>query len=258
MIDFYFLQESKIICLNISDGTIRVWTQDSFDMKIQCFYLNEKCQYSALNAKDNVLVTNFNNMFLRIFSMNDNKFKNLGKVNIPENEISCFGMIFNNQGIILSTLQDKIFILDVQNWEVLNILFTEIDTINFNLPKNQFHKCIDTKSINPNKSLALFSFSDGTIVMLSIEKDNAKITSSVVDRFNMFEYHISKSDDVHIAELYKNLTKIRVIFIFLTKTNYISEAKFSRKYDNIIFGIHECLQFLYIRDFTTNEVSFKF
>ena len=152
-----------------------------------------------------------------MFSMNDNKFKNLGKVNIPENEISCFGMIFNNQGIILSTLQDRIYILDIQNWEVLNILFTEIDTTQFNLPKNQFYKSIDTKSINPNKSLALFSFSDGTIVLLNVEKDNARITSSVIDKFNMFEYHIKKSDDVHIAELYKNLTKIRVIFDNLDK-----------------------------------------
>ena len=99
----------------------------------------------------------------------------------------------------------------------MNILFTEIDTTQFNLPKNQFYKSIDTKSINPNKSLALFSFSDGTIVLLNVEKDNARITSSVIDKFNMFEYHIKKSDDVHIAELYKNLTKIRVIFDNLDK-----------------------------------------
>ena len=185
-----------------------------------------------------------------MFSMNDNKFKNLGKVNIPENEISCFGMIFNNQGIILSTLQDRIYILDIQNWEVLNILFTEIDTTQFNLPKNQFYKSIDTKSINPNKSLALFSFSDGTIVLLNVEKDNARITSSVIDKFNMFEYHIKKSDDVHIAELYKNLTKIRVIFDNLDKL-YLAGQILKE-----IFGIHECLQFLYIRDFKTNEVNF--
>jgi hypothetical protein len=142
--------------------------------------------------------------------MSENKFKNLGKVHIPENEINCFGMIFNNQGIVLSTLQDKMFILDVQNWEVLNILFTEVDTSTFNLPKNQYYKFIDTKNINQNKSLALFSFSDGSIVLLSLEKDNTRINANIVDRFNMFEYHISKSDDVHIAELYKNLTKIRV------------------------------------------------
>lgn len=147
--------------------------------------------------------------------MNDQNYKFLGKVNIPENEINCFGMIFNNQGIILSTLQDKMFILDVQNWDKLNILFTEIDTSTFNFPKNQFYKYIDTKNINQNKSLALFSFSDGSIMLLSIEKDNGRITTSVVDKFNMFEYHISKSDDVNIAELYKNLTKIRVFICLI-------------------------------------------
>lgn len=192
------------------DGTIRIWTQDTFDQKTQVLYLNEKCQNAVMNPNDNVLISNYNKVFLRLFSLNDSKFKPLGKVHIPENEINCFGLIFNNQGVVLSTLQDRMFVLDVQNWEILNILFTEIDTSTFNLPKNQFYKFIDTKNVNQSKSLALFSFSDGTIALLSFEKDNLRINVNVVDRFNMFEYHISKSDDVQIAELYKNLTKIRV------------------------------------------------
>jgi len=225
---------------------VRVWTQDTFDQKFQTLYLNEKCQSAVTNPNDNVLITNYNSMYLRIFSMNDQKYKHLGRVSIPENEINCFGMIFNNQGIVLSTLQDRMFILDVQNWDSLNILYTEVDTSTFNLPKNQFYKNISTKNINGTKSLATFAFSDGSIVTLSIEKDNTKINATVIDRFNMFEYHIAKSDDIQIAELYKNLTKLR--------TNYISEAKFSKKYENMIFGIHECLQFLYIRDYVGGEI----
>lgn len=144
--------------------------------------------------------------------MRDNKLKSLGKVILPENEINGFGLIFNSQGMILTTLQDKLFVFDVQNWEVLNILFTEIDTSSFNLPKNQFYKSIDTKNINSNKTLALFSFSDGTVCLISFEKDNGRITANLVDKFNMFEYHISKSDDTNISELYKNLIKTRVYF----------------------------------------------
>jgi hypothetical protein len=149
-------------------------------------------------------------MSLRLFNMKDNKFKSIGKVNLPENEINCFGLIFNSQGIVLTTLQDRLFVFDVQNWEVLNILFTEIETSLFNLPKNQFYKSIDTKNINPNKTLVLFTFSDGTVALLSFEKDNGKITANLIDKFNMFEYHISKSDDTNISDLYKSLIKIRV------------------------------------------------
>ena len=139
--------------------------------------------------------------------------KSLGIIKIPENDINCVQYIFNDQGYLVSTLQDKLFVLDVQNWEPLSVLFSEID--NDFMPKNQFFKFIDTKNISNEKSLALMAFSDGTCVVLAVEKNQGKVDSAIVDRFNMFEYHIAKSEDMQTAELYQNLTKFRV------KNNYL-------------------------------------
>lgn len=118
------------------------------------------------------------------------------------------GFIFNNTGLIITTLQDHVFILDIQNWDPLSILYTEID--NSFMPKNQFFSHIDTKMISETKSLCLLSFSDGTSTVLEVEKIQGRIQSKVIDKFCMFEYQIAKSEDADIVELYQNLTKYRV------------------------------------------------
>jgi len=121
------------------------------------------------------------------------------------------GFIFNNQGLIVTTLQDHVFIIDIQNWDPLSVLYTEID--NSFMPKNQFFSHIDTKHITENRSLCLLSFSDGTSTVLELEKVQGRIQSKVLDKFCMFEYQIAKSEDADIVELYQNLTKYRVIIL---------------------------------------------
>jgi len=188
------------------DGTVRAWTQDTFDQKFQFWKKNERCNSVILSNTESRGTILFNNNYLRVYNLET--LKSLGKIKIPDNNINCVQYIFNNQGFIVSTLEDRLFIFDIQNWEPLSVLFSEIE--NDFMPKNQFFKYIDSKNIDNNKSLALMSFSDGTCTVISVEKNLGKIESTIVDRFNMFEYHISKSEDVQTAELYQNLTKFRV------------------------------------------------
>lgn len=192
------------------DGTVRAWTQDSFDQKFQFWKKNEVCNSLIISQNEPRGTILFNNNYLRIYNLST--LKSLGKIKIPENDLNCVQYIFNDQGYIVSTLQNRVFILDVQNWEPLSILFSEIE--NDFIPKNQFFKYIDTKNITNTKSLALMAFSDGTCSVLSIEKGLGKVESVIVDRFNMFEYHIAKSEDPQTAELYQNLTKFRVNIYF--------------------------------------------
>lgn len=205
-------QNNEILLSCGDDGTVRCWTQDTFDQKFQFMKLNDtKCELALLNHADNMCIVNYDSSYLRIFNMGS--LKSVGKLKIPDHDINSFGFIFNYQGLIATTLQDKVFLFDIQNWDPLSVLYTEIS--NSFMPKNQFFKSIDAKHITPTRSLALMSFSDGTTCVIGVEKSKGKIETSIVDKFNMFEYHISKSDDVHIAEMYQNLTKFRVINIKL-------------------------------------------
>jgi hypothetical protein len=223
------------------DGTVRAWTPDSFDQKFQFMKINEKCENVYFNKNDNVAVALYESS-VRVFNLST--LKSLGQIKIPENDINIASYIFNNQGLFVSTTQDKLFVLFIQNWDPISVLFTEID--NSFIPVNQMSKYIDSKNLSIAKSLVTMSFSDGTVIVISVEKLDGKVDIAIIDRFNMFEYHISKSDDVITAELFKNLTKFR--------TNYISQVNFSKKYDDHLFCFHECLQFLYIRNYNTNEV----
>jgi len=192
------------------DGTVRAWTQDSFDQKFQFWKKNEICNSIILSNTEERGTILYNNNYLRVYNLAT--LKSLGKIKIPENDINCVQYIFNNQGFLVSTLQDRLFVLDVQNWEPMSLLFSEIN--NDFMPKNQFFKNIDTKSVSNNKSLALMAFSDGTCVVLSVEKNQGKVDSAIVDKFNIFEYHIAKSEDMQTAEMYHNLTKFRVKKLF--------------------------------------------
>lgn len=189
------------------DGTIRAWTQDTFDQKFQFWKKNDACNAVILSKNEHRGAILYNNNYIRVY--NFSTLKSLGKIKIPENDINCVQYIFNDQGFLISSLQDRLFVLDVQNWEPLSVLFSEIE--NDFMPKNQFFKYIDTKNISNNKSLALMSFSDGTCIVVEVEKNLGKVESTIVDKFNMFEYHITKSEDMQTAELYQNLTKFRVL-----------------------------------------------
>lgn len=196
------------------DGTVRCWTADTFDSKFQFIKINEKCTSSKLNPVDNILVNLYNNSYIRVYNMNT--LKSVGKIKIPENDINFFGFIFNYKGMIISTEQDKFFIVDIQNSEPLSVLYTEIKLTYENsiVPRNAFVKSIDTKNINQNKTYVTLSFSDGNVIVLSIEKIRGKIETAIVDRFNMLEYHNIKSEDVYIAELYQNMARVKVYNLF--------------------------------------------
>ena len=271
------------------DGTIRAWTLDSFDQKYEFNYFgkNERSEYIECNPKEGVAIvlfkifinpndsnmintnqttdksiTNINmgtnplnttknqfnpigiQTFLRIYNMS--KLKTLGKITIPENGvyISNFKLIFNGSGILVTTYQDKVYVLDFQNWDPISVLYTECN--NNYIPKNQQFKDIACLDINSHSSLCSMTFSNGTIILSNITKNQSKINMEIVDKFNLFEYHISKSEDLTTAELFKNLTKYR--------TNYHCSSLFSSSWENILFAYHECLQFLFLRNFNTKEI----
>lgn len=189
------------------DGTVRCWTQDTFDQKFQFMKINEsRCESALINPADNMCSAIYDSSYLRIYNMSN--LKSVGKLKIPDNDICLYNFIFNYQGLIVTTLQDKIFLFDVQNWDPLNVLYTEINN-NF-IPKNQFFKYMDSKNITSSKALTTISFADGTVLVLSISKSQGKIETNLVDKFNMFEYHILKSDDGNIKDMYQNLTKFKV------------------------------------------------
>lgn len=282
-------KEQLISCSD--DATIRAWTLDSFDQKYEfCYYgNNEKCDFIELNQKEGValvlfkiahnyidtnvvptstLVNNdlsFNNnplssnilntsqnqfnpqgiqTFLRVYNMG--KLKSLGKITLPESRIfiNNFKLIFNGNGVIVTTYQDKVFVLDIQNWDPLSVLYTETNS-NY-MPKNQQFKNIDSFDVNSHHTICSMSFSNGTIVVINVIKVQTKIETEIIDKFNLFEYHINKSEDLSTAELFKNLTKYR--------TNYITSGVFSRCWDGVIFCFHECLQFLFLRNYSNKEI----
>jgi WD40 repeat protein len=201
-----YLGLSILLNLNVfSDGSAKIWKENTFDQIYQ-FQFSDSCDSLIINHDENICAGLFNHTYLRFFDLNS--FKNLGKVFIHQNEVNCMGFIFKNQGLILTTLQDNVYVLDVQNWDPLSVLFTEIDKTF--MPRNQFFSNINTKHITDNLSLCLFSFSDGTVCVLEVEKIDNRITSKVIDKFCMFEYQIAKSEDADIVELYQNLTKYRV------------------------------------------------
>lgn len=205
---------------------------------------NNQVNQTILNTSQNQFNPQGIQTFIRVYNMA--KLKSLGKIILPENGIyiNNFKLIFNGNGVIVTTYQDKVFVLDIQNWDPLSVLYTETNSTF--MPKNQQFKHIDCLDINNNSSICSMAFSNGTIVIINIKKVNSKIETDIIDKFNLFEYHISKSEDLTTAELFKNLTKYR--------TDYISNADFSRNWDGVLFAFHECLQFLFLRNYNTKEI----
>lgn len=266
------------------DGTIRAWTLDSYDQKYEFCYFsrNQTCDQVEYNKDEGIAVvlfkvinpesdtkeqvTNYNERsmiqnsfnktqinpfnysniqtYLRIYNMN--KLKSIGKVSIPDQGIfiNNFKLIFNGRGIIATTYQDKVYVIDVQNWDPVSLLYSE--TIGDYIPKNQQFKHIACLNIDNSCSVCSMSFSNGSIILLKIFKNQGFVESAIMDKFNIFEYHMSKSDDINTAELFKNLTKF--------KTNYLCSSLFSNIYENYLYCFHESLQFLFIRNFSTKDM----
>ena len=226
------------------DGSVRCWTTDSYDQKYQLVKLDNVPESCMINHKDNILVIHYESSYLKI--MNLSSLKSLGMVKIPDGDISHFHFLFNNQAILITTHQEKLFIIDVQNWEPLSLLHSELIPIPPSIPKNQYCKSLECKNITSEKAYAITSYSDGTVSTFLIEKISGKIEVTTIDTFNMIEIHMSKTDDNNIKEMYENLGKYR--------SDYMAGAKFSNHFDGVSLCFHECLQFLYIRNYLKNEM----
>ena len=50
------------------------------------------------------------------------------------------------------------------------------------------------------------------------------------------------------------MTKMLKFYNSNKQTNYICHAVFCKKFDDYLYGFHECLQYLYIRNYSKNEV----
>ena len=77
-------------------------------------------------------------------------------------------------------------------------------------------------------------------------KAGGQILCELIDKFNMIELRMNNCGDENIKELYENICNYR--------SNYNTEALFSRQFDRLILAYHECLQFLFIRDFNNKEL----
>ena len=127
---------NEYILTSGDDGTLRCWTQDTFDQKFQFMKISDsKCDSAIINQAENMCAVIYENSYLRIYNMKT--LKSVGKLKIPDYDICLFNFVFNYQGLIVSTLQDKIFLFDIQNWDPLNVLYTEIN--NSFIPKNQYN-----------------------------------------------------------------------------------------------------------------------
>ena len=92
--------------------------------------------------------------------------KSLWKIIIKVEQILYYYLIFDNDAILLITVEKNIYLVNINNLEPLSILFTEL-TLNNNtiLPKNQLCKSLNCKSISKEKGYATFSFTDGLLLL---------------------------------------------------------------------------------------------
>lgn len=226
------------------DGSVRCWTLDSFDQKYQLVKPDNIPEKALFNISENILIIKYDSTYLRLYNLT--QLKSLGIIKIPDYEISEFTLIFNNKGLLLTTCEEKYFIIDVQNWEPLSVLFSEVVPVPLSIPKNYICHSLDSKSVTNDKSFAIAAYSNGLVITLLIEKINGKVEARTIDSFNMIEYHMSRTEDSNIKEMYNNLNNYR--------SDYICQAKFSSHFDSISICFQECLQFLFIRNYTSNQV----
>ena len=228
------------------DGGIRCWTLDSFDQRFLLQKIGKIPKKILLNPKENILIIQYENEYLSLYNMSS--LKSLGKIVIPEEQILYYDLVFNNNAILIITVEKNIYLINVKTWEPLSVLFTEITLKNNNiLPKNQLCKSLKCKSISDEKGYATFSFADGTITTFFIEKiKESQINFILLDKFNMIETYMQNNEDSNVKELYNNLTNYR--------NDYRADSVFSTHFDGVILGFHECLQFLFVRNFSKKDI----
>ena len=228
------------------DGGIRCWTLDSFDQRFLLQKIGKIPNHILLNPKENILIIQYENEYLSLYNMSS--LKSIGKIIIPEEQILYYDLVFNNNAILIITVDRNIYLINVKTWEPLSVLYTEITLKNVNIfPKNQICKSLKCKSISDEKGYATLSFTDGTIVTFFIEKiKDSQINFILIDKFNMIEKYMENNEDSNIKEMYNNLTNYR--------NDYRTESLFSTHFDGVIIGFHECLQFLFVRNYTKKEI----
>ena len=227
------------------DGGIRCWTLDSFDQRFLLQKVGKIPKKILLNPKENILIIQYENDYLSLYNMTT--LKSIGKIIIPDEQILYYDLIFDNDAILLITVEKNIYLVNINNWEPLSILFTELTLSNNTiLPKNQLCKSLNCKSISNEKGYATFSFTDGTIVTFYLEKIKNQINFILLDKFNMIEIYMQNNEDMNVKEIYQNLTNYR--------NDYKTTSLFSNHFDGVVLGFHECLQFLFVRNFVKKNI----
>jgi len=227
------------------DGGIRCWTLDSFDQRFLLQKIGKIPQKILLNNKENILIIQFENLYLSLYNMKT--LQSLGKITIPDEEILYYDLIFDNDAILLITVEKNIYLINVTSWEPLSVLFTELTLRNNSiLPKNQLCKSLNCKSISNEKGYTTLSFTDGTIVTFYLEKIKNQINFTLLDKFNMIEKYMENNEDVNVKEIYQNLTNYR--------NDYKTISLFSNHFDGVVLGFHECLQFLFVRNYVKRDI----
>ncbi len=156
-------------------------------------------------------------------------------------------LIFDNDAILLITVEKNIYLVNINGWEPLNVSFTELALRNNTiLPKNQLCKSLNCKSVSNEKGYTTLSFSDGTIVTFILEKNNNQVNFTLLDKFNMIEKYLQNYEDSNVKEIYQNLSNYR--------NDYKTISLFSNHFDGVILGFHECLQYLFVRNYVKRDI----
>ena len=226
------------------DGGVRCWLINSFDQRFLLQKIKETPNKILLNPKENILVIQFGTKYLSLYNMTT--LKSAGKIQLPNEEILDYDFIFNNNAILIISQEKHIYLITVNNWEPVSIQFTELVIANNAFPKNQLCKSLYCQSIGDEKGYSTFSFSDGTVSTFLIQKIENKINIILLDKYNMIDIYMEKNEDKNIQEMKKDLGNFR--------NDYIASAQFSTHTIEVILSFHECLQFLFIRNFVKKEI----
>ena len=220
---------------------IRCWTNESFDQQYMIIKKNQKPDNFIYNNKDNILLTQYENSYLTAFNINE--LKSLGKIYIPDEDISKFNFIFDNNSILLITFQRNIYIISIRSYKPLSMVYCPLDipTNNKTFPLKPKCSHISCLNIEADKAYSAFTFSDGSVGVYLIEKYKGRIFYNLIDNFNLILLHSGKYNDENSQELYENLTSFR--------SEYESKSIFYEKNSDIILCFHESLKAIIIRNF---------
>jgi len=239
--------------ISCSENSLKVWNQDSFDCNSQLEFVYKGCGNFKFNDTCNLSIIK-NNGMLDVY--NTNRTKLLGKIEIPFIKIENFDLIFNSYGLIISSSDGRLFVIDIINWEGLKLQYSEISSNAKKSSTKKIGKKISVKNISQTKNHCLIYFNNTEYVVLCIEKLNTQIASTVIDVFSMFSQDpsIDKADkaDKQKLDLKKHTSAILNPF-----EDSEGEAIFSNKNDNYYLFINENLKYLFIRDYIAKELVAK-